>query len=253
MVTLTSDTPAAPLPGVVGELRWAINMANASVGVPDVIVFALPGPGLNTIMPAAPLPAVTDTVLIDGYTQPGSAPPGAGTPAVILVELDGSLAGPADGLVFQGGPASNSQVRGLAVNRFMLNGIVIQGTSAITVDGNNIGTDAVGGTPLGNWQSGIFIQAGASFNVIGGPNPANRNVISGNNVNGVHIDSSNSNVVEGNYIGTDANGHGAPGQQRRRLPGQRFHRQHRRRHHRRAAQRHLPQQQLRRGRQQLHR
>ena len=200
VVTLTSDT----LPnGVAGELRWAINSANGTPGVPDTISFNILNPGLQTISPLAPLPAITDTVFIDGYTQPGSAPPGPGTPATILIELDGTLAGAADGLSFQVG-ANGSQVRGLAVNRFSQNGISIQNANNVTVDGNHIGTDGLGATPLPNAQYGVYVWG--TGNTVGGVNPSNRNVISGNGLTGVIIYISSGNNVEGNYIGTDAAG-----------------------------------------------
>ena len=91
-----------------GSLRQAIANANATAGQ-DLIAFAIPGTGVRTITPQSPLPAVTDTVYIDGLTQPGftSSP---------LIELDGTSAGPtANGLVLGG---ANITVRGLVINRF---------------------------------------------------------------------------------------------------------------------------------------
>ena len=72
------------------------------------------------------------------------------------------------------------------------------------------GTDASGGLSgpiaLKNAQNGIYIRGSASGNTIGGTAPADRNIISKNS-NGVLIDSpATSNVVEGNYIGTEADG-----------------------------------------------
>jgi len=72
-------------------LRAAIMQANASVGA-DTIAFSLPGPSPYSIAPASPLPAVSDTLTIDGTTQPGFS----GTP---IVEIRGDSAGAnADGL-----------------------------------------------------------------------------------------------------------------------------------------------------------
>src|SRR6266404_604310 len=53
--------------GGAGSLRQAILNANASPGV-DTIKFNLP-PGGNTISPGSGLPAITDPVIIDGYSQ----------------------------------------------------------------------------------------------------------------------------------------------------------------------------------------
>ena len=55
-----------------GSLRDAILTANATLGA-DTIQFAIPGTGLHTITLATLLPNITDTLTIDGYTQPGSS------------------------------------------------------------------------------------------------------------------------------------------------------------------------------------
>jgi hypothetical protein len=64
--------------------------ANVHFGA-DLIVFAIPGPGVHTIRLRSELPALVDTVTIDGYTQPGSRPNTLfdGDDAVILIELSG--------------------------------------------------------------------------------------------------------------------------------------------------------------------
>src|SRR5260221_4562962 len=56
----------------LGSLRQAILDANTNPG-PDTIVFAIPGAGLHTIAPVSALPAITEAVLIDGYSQPGAS------------------------------------------------------------------------------------------------------------------------------------------------------------------------------------
>jgi hypothetical protein len=57
-----------------GSLRQAILSANANPGK-DTITFNIPGGGVHTIMPVTLLPKLTDPVVIDGYTQPGSRSP----------------------------------------------------------------------------------------------------------------------------------------------------------------------------------
>jgi CSLREA domain-containing protein len=58
-------------------LRAAIQQANATPGA-DAINFNIPGTGVKTINVGATgfgeLPAITDPVTINGYTQPGSSP-----------------------------------------------------------------------------------------------------------------------------------------------------------------------------------
>ena len=77
-----------------GSLRQAILDSNAATGATNTIEFDIPGSGVQTIVPLSPLPAITNPVLIDGWSQPGYA----GTP---LIEIDGSQAG-GDGLTITG-------------------------------------------------------------------------------------------------------------------------------------------------------
>ena len=86
-------------------------------------------------------------------------------------------------------------------------GIGITGASSTgnLVEGNYIGLGADGATIIGNLNTGVTIDSGASANTIGGSTSSSRNVISGNGSAGVYIDGTN-NVVQGNFIGTDATG-----------------------------------------------
>ncbi|MBN2354870.1 right-handed parallel beta-helix repeat-containing protein [candidate division KSB1 bacterium] len=92
-------------------------------------------------------------------------------------------------------------------------GVILQSTFADSnkVIGNFIGTDIKGKKSLGNSLYGLSIQGGASNNMIGGPAPEERNIISGNNMGGIVISgiinmSSHDNQIMGNYIGTDVSG-----------------------------------------------
>src|SRR5262247_3357744 len=73
-------------------LRDAITAANASPGTDDAIVFQIPGAGVHTISLVDEFPHVTDTVLIDGLTQPGSSPNTQvdSDNAVLLIEIKGA-------------------------------------------------------------------------------------------------------------------------------------------------------------------
>ena len=89
----------------------------------------------------------------------------------------------------------------------ILNGnnvVVICGTNN-RVLGNFIGTDAAGQADLGNPFGGVLIRSDGNF--IGGSAPGEGNLISGNNI-GVEIDGfgTTDNLVQGNAIGTTANG-----------------------------------------------
>ena len=91
-------------------------------------------------------------------------------------------------------------------------GVEISGTGATgnVVEGNLIGTDASGENALGNTDDGILLSS-APGNTIGGPTSASRNVIAADGLRGIEFDGANSNVVENNFIGTDALGSTAMG------------------------------------------
>ncbi|HWP45948.1 MAG TPA: FG-GAP-like repeat-containing protein [Candidatus Limnocylindrales bacterium] len=178
-------------------LREAINTANATAGT-DVILFNLPGAGPYTIQLISALPDIADPIWIDGTSQPGFT----GTP---LIELNGSSAGiGANGLKITAG---NSIVKGLIINRFAGNGILITTGGGNLIQGNFIGTDVSGTTALGNGGTGIFINL-ASNNLIGGTTPGSGNVISGNGSAGIQIfgGSATGNRIQGNFVGTNFNG-----------------------------------------------
>ena len=174
-----------------GSLREAITLANATAGA-DTITFNIPGAGVKVINLVAPLPEVTDTVVINAATQPGYS----GTP---LIELNGSNAGFASGLVISAG---NSTVRGLAIGSFQSSGIVLRSCNNNLIQGNYIGIDATG-TERRQINTGLLLS-NSSNNIIGGTSAAARNVISGNN-KGIEIFGAG-NTIQGNFIGTNAAG-----------------------------------------------
>jgi hypothetical protein len=201
VVTNTTDAGA-------GSLRQAILNANADPGS-HTITFQIPGAGLHTINVNSPLPPITNTVVIDGYSQPGASPNTltVGDNAVPLIELNGANAGfDTHGLEIR---SANSTVRGLIVNRFGFFGIVFSGPGATGdhMEGSFIGTNATGTAALGN-RDGVFFAGGAHNDLVGGTTPAARNIISGNQLGGVGIadPGSNNNQVQGNYIGTNGAG-----------------------------------------------
>ncbi len=90
-------------------------------------------------------------------------------------------------------------------------GVLITGATSTgnLVQGNLIGTDATGMLDLGNAQRGVSIAS--SGNIIGGTTALERNVISGNDIQGIMINGAAAtfNTVIGNYIGTNTLGSGA--------------------------------------------
>lgn len=179
-----------------GSLREAITNANATLGA-DTIVFNIPGPGVKIINLVNALPDITESVVIDGSTQPGYA----GSP---LVELDGAgLDNGERGLVILAG---GTTVRGLAIGRFGAAGIEARSCDNNVFQGNYVGVDASGSSARPNGIGILLAQS--SNNVIGGTSTATRNVVSGNVFNGIEI-RGQGNVVQGNFIGTNAAGTGA--------------------------------------------
>lgn len=88
----------------------------------------------------------------------------------------------------------------------MASGIGFAGSSSNTVLGNYIGMNATGLDSIPNLGSGISLQANSDNNQIGGSNADSSNLISGNRLNGVLIEGSESNTIAGNFIGVDVNG-----------------------------------------------
>ena len=96
-----------------------------------------------------------------------------------------------------------------------LQGIAISQTNTAgnVVVGNLIGVNAAATLAVSNGWSGIQVFGGAQGNMIGGIQAGAPNLISGNGNAGVMIDDAGTgyNVVQGNYIGVNAAGTGAMG------------------------------------------
>jgi parallel beta-helix repeat protein len=165
----------------------------------------------------------------------------------IGLDLTGNAAGNAgDGLFIASTSSNNSiglnptlatGVVGNVISGNGGNGISFHGSSGNTLVCNRIGTDPTGTTAIANVGNGLWLTAGASGNQIGGiaftdpatgaandPTgnkgttapvfvvPPQGNLISGNNANGVLIDTgSHNNTLNGNFVGTSANGDAAIG------------------------------------------
>ncbi len=182
-----------------GSLRQAILTANAVAGT-QTISFNIPGDGPHTIQPQSFLPPITQSVIIDGTTQPGFA----GTP---IIEIDGTNAGNNGFNVrtVSGGVT----IRGLVINRFPGIGIVIETGSGHVIQGNYIGTDVTGNLPLGN--AGGIRLLNTSNVLIGGTSAGDGNLIS-SSAQFIGIDISGGSEIStttrifGNKIGTNADG-----------------------------------------------
>jgi hypothetical protein len=228
IVNSTADSGA-------GSLRDAITQVNLSTY--DTINFAIPtsDSGYNpvtktwTIQPATELPFIISPVTIDGYTQPGSSVNTLvqGDNAVLTIVLnganvvsDGYITG--NGLHFLAG-SDASIVRGLVINQWALNGILIDGANGtidgISIVGNFIGTDASGTVPVST-RTGVGISGivnPITNTQVGTAAVNDRNIFGGSfgymifdsySVRGACISSTlnNGTLIANNYIGTDKSG-----------------------------------------------
>jgi hypothetical protein len=189
LVTNTNDSGA-------GSLRGAIDASNASVGVLDTIAFNIAGSGVHTITPATAYPGITDPVVIDGSTQPGYAD-------APLIEIHGNSS--ISGVRITAG---GSTVRALVINGFSTQ-LSLANNGGDLVQGCYIGTDPTGTIAMSTGE-GIYIQ-NSNGNTVGGTSPSAGNLISGNPFFGVHIFTGNDTIIQGNRIGTTADGAAALG------------------------------------------
>ncbi len=193
-----------------GDLRYCITQAiNDPTSGPEYIQFSIPGN--TTIALTGPLPAITRPLTIDGTTETGYK-------NVPLIDLDATTlkAGQSALTISAGG--GGSVIKALAIGNS-------PGT-AISIVGNNLGLGAssgddnvIEGCYIGTFDGstakanlGGIVISSSSGNTIGGTAAGAGNVISGNTDAGLTIGdkfTSNNNMVEGNYIGTNAAGQAA--------------------------------------------
>jgi|GEM_PF-880428 len=201
-----------------GSLRWALAQANAHAG-PDIIDFNMPqtDPGFDgtvwRIQNLSNLPTLSEgQTTIRGASQ--TLAQGETNAAGPEVMLDGSQSSEGNGFSVV---SAHNQISGVIVSNYRDYGIAIYGHAAR----HNVITGCYGGTtPDGLGSEGnriaILIDDGADSNRVGGPTVDERNVLSGNLNDGIHLGESDYNVIIGNYIGTDPsgmlnNGNGAGG------------------------------------------
>ncbi len=195
-----------------GTLRQAILDANADPG-PNIIGFNISGACPQTFLfsDTLPLPPITDSLSIRGYTQPGASPNTStlADDASICVQLKANDANSQIvGLRFNPTiTTATFDVSGLSIGGFH-DGIRIDGGN-YTISGNFIGLAADGTTARPNGYNGVNVAAPNSYvattRMIGGPDPGDRNLISRNGT-GVMLVTGGGNTVRNNFIGTDRSG-----------------------------------------------
>ena len=210
-VNVTDDTSDGTCNGALCSFREALLAAQAAAGAPHVITFNIPGSGVRTITCLAAnggWPFIFQSVTIDGYSQPGSSPNTNATGAinaVPLIELRGQ--GGVNGIqVVNFGANPEVVALGLIGSGFS-GGVFVQSSGVLTVRGSFIGTTADGMAGANASANGLFVASG-TLNV-GGTNPADRNVISGNTRGVGAILSPGAGIavlLQGNLIGLNKNG-----------------------------------------------
>lgn len=176
-------------------LKTAIEHANAAPNgaLTDRIHFDLPAPAV--IQPDAALPTITDTVRIDGLTQPGASC--VAWPPVVRVALDGSAA-PA-GTNGLSSDAPMVEIAGLNVRNFAGIGIALSGAASNTrITCSVLGADASGTSAAPNGTFGVHILQGNGSIL-------QRNLISGNGI-GIYLANTHGVTIADNRIGTNMTG-----------------------------------------------
>jgi CSLREA domain-containing protein len=197
-VNSTNDVDDGPCNVAHCSLREAIKLANTNPSK-DTIAFSV-GSGAISIKPGSGLPVISYPVILDGRSQPGFT---LGGPPIVEIRGDGAGGG-ADGIVVEAG---NSTVRGLIINRFDGDGLVLRNGGGNTVQTNHVGTGFCScDLDLGNAGNGLRIENSAD-NLVGGTAPleADYNSFSGNGVHGVLIigAGSSGNELVTNVVGTN--------------------------------------------------
>ncbi|MBK7393826.1 MAG: right-handed parallel beta-helix repeat-containing protein [Chloracidobacterium sp.] len=186
------------------SLRAAIQVAERRAGF-DRIEFAIPGAGVHTISPVTFLPTIEDPVVIDATTQPGYN----GLP---LIELSGvsivpdpNCSGCSGGLSLE---ANNSTIRGFAINRFYSQIGIGGDKNRVEACFIGLNPDGLSAPPLDSnpeRQQRYGISLLGTNHTVGGAQPSDGNVISGNR-DGVYWQIAGGIYINNNKIGTDRTG-----------------------------------------------
>jgi hypothetical protein len=178
----------------VGSLRQAILDADAAGGNPT-ITFTLPSP--FQITPISPLPAITQSVVMNGFVS--------GTTMAQVIGSTNHVGG--DGLVLAAG-SDGSTIEGLDIIGFATGAGIHVVSAGDTIESNDLGVTTTGTN--GANQVGVLVD-NAGSTTIGGTTTGAANAIGFNATAGVQIIGTTTTddtkaLVEGNFIGTDSLG-----------------------------------------------
>jgi parallel beta-helix repeat protein len=202
-VTSSADSGA-------GTLRQALIDANAAANA-NTINFNIGGACPRTITLASLLPDIVHAVAIKGYSQPGATPNTleAGWNAAPCIILNGAnqITGAYGFNVDTGAsPDATVSIEGIAFSGHSIAAMQFVAGRNHRFVGNQIG-GAVGAVNLIASGTGVRIGGTVEDVQVGGPAPADRNVVAGTLGVGINISGSGANqpraaVVENNNLGT---------------------------------------------------
>ena len=177
----TTLTVSSTADNGLGSLRAAVTNANLYGGT-HTIAFDLGGcPGVIYLV--SPLPAITSTVIVDGYTQAGSFPNDSDTVfdaslCVLIKPATSATSAFRVAANANGGGGASLTLRGVGLGGFGQDVILLGGANHV-IAGNQFGGSAngvdLGTSPL----SDITVGVDADSVVIGSFDAASRNVIGG--------------------------------------------------------------------------
>jgi CSLREA domain-containing protein len=213
-VTYTVDSTADEedvLPGTGGcltlggkcTLRAAIEESNFSAGTRDEIKFAgaFDGQPADTIVLLGALPGIEDPVSIlggDCFGEDGPDAPCAG------------IKGPSGAAALTVDDADGVVIEGLAITGAQFGIVVVGGSEGFVARNDWIGL-TLGAAKEAN-LIGIFLDPGSDGATIGGLAASERNVIAGNEGDGLYLNGASDATVLGNYFGVNPPGPvGLPG------------------------------------------
>ena len=205
-LTVTSSADSGP-----GTLRQAILDANVTA-IAETIAFDIPGVCPRVVSLATPLPTISSTLSIDGFSQPGSAQNTLGDSEAdgddsvhcVVLASNGARA-----LNLTPGPGQEVFIRGLAFYRATEAQIRVSGAGSATIMGNAFNTGTSIFEPSVP-QYAITVD-GATGTRIGGIDPADRNIIGRASVAGVRLGPGTGRRVLHNFIGLSKSGTGDVG------------------------------------------
>jgi hypothetical protein len=174
-----------------------LTVGGSSIGAGNVVTGLHTGISITTDVDGT-IP-VQNNAIVGNFV--GTSPTGG--PAT---EVTGNPAGNQVGIELNG---SNHVVGPGNVISGNTRGVIVGGwrpAAGTVVTGNIVGLNAAGTATIPNQFVGVDVSTGATSTRVGGSNPSDRNIITGNGMDGILLSQSSGTTIHGNHIGTDVTG-----------------------------------------------